>query len=44
MAKTAVLVGIISMIVMQSVSSALKINYNQENATEEQRTLNKYTA
>ena len=37
MAKTAVLVGIISMIMMQSVSGASKINYNQdhvENATE----------
>ena len=37
MAKTAVLVGIISMLMMQSVSGAPKINYNQdhvENATE----------
>ena len=36
-AKTAVLVGIISMIMMQSVSGAPKINYNQdhvENTTE----------
>ena len=35
MAKTAVLVGIISMIMMQSVSGASKINYNQENTVEE---------
>ena len=35
MAKTAVLVGIISMIMMQSVSGASKIDYNQENAVEE---------
>ena len=38
MAKTAVLVGIISMIMMQSVSGAPKINYDQdhvENAAEE---------
>ena len=37
MAKTAVLVGIISMIMMQNVSGAPKINHNQdhvENATE----------
>ena len=37
MAKTAVLVGIISMIIMQSVSGAPEINNNQdhvENATE----------
>ena len=37
MAKTAVLVGIISMIMMQSVNGASKISYNQdhiENATE----------
>ena len=43
MAKIAVLVGIISMIMMQSVSGAPKINYNQdrgENATEERCLMN----
>ena len=35
MAKTAVLVGIISMIMMQSVSSAPKVNYNQDHVENE---------
>ena len=35
MAKTAVLVGIISMIMMQSVSGAPKINYNQDHVENE---------
>ena len=42
MAKIAVLVGIISMIMMQSVSGAPKINYNQdhvENVTEKRTEL-----